>query len=40
MTILLAATVLGLPDPRGVADLALLLFWDASTPAASVPVET
>jgi len=39
MTILLAATVLGLPIFAVFGGLALLLFWDASTPAASVPVE-
>jgi tripartite ATP-independent transporter DctM subunit len=39
MTILLAATVLGLPIFAVFGGLALLLFWNASTPAASVPVE-
>lgn len=39
MTILFAATVLGLPIFAVFGGLALLLFWNASTPAASVPVE-
>lgn len=39
MTILLAATVLGLPIFAVFGGLALLLFWSAATPAASVPVE-
>jgi len=39
MTIVLTATVLGLPIFAVFGGLALLLFWNASTPAASVPVE-
>ena len=39
MTILFAATILGLPIFAVFGGLALLLFWNASTPAASVPVE-
>ncbi len=39
LSVFLAATVLGLPIFAVFGGLALLLFWNAATPAASVPVE-
>ena len=39
LTMLVIATLLGLPIFAVFGGLALLLFWNASTPAASVPVE-
>ena len=39
LTVVLAATVLGLPIFAVFGGLALVLFWNAQTPAASVPVE-
>lgn len=39
LTVVLAATILGLPIFAVFGGLALILFWNASTPAASVPVE-
>ncbi len=39
LSVTLAATVLGLPIFAVFGGLALLLFWNAATPAASVPVE-
>lgn len=39
MTLVIAATVLGLPIFAVFGGLALVLFWNAATPAASVPVE-